>query len=54
MGLLKTPVSNVLLTFSTIFVENSKLPCVNPPPSTTCNPTKSGENDWSALGGAGG
>ena len=50
-GFENTPVLKVLLTFSTIDVVNSKLPCVKPPPSTSWKPTKSGENDSLPAGG---
>ena len=39
IGSWKTPILKVRFTFSEKSVENSKLPCVSPPPCTVCRPT---------------
>ena len=43
IGAEKTPVENVLLTFCVTDVVKAKLPCVSPPPVTSCKPTISSE-----------
>ena len=54
IGSEKEPILNSLLTFSTIDVVNSKLPCVSPPPSTNWKPTMLSENVPAPLDGLGG
>ena len=54
IGAENSPIPNVLLTFSTTDVVNSKFPCVKPPPLTVCNPTISSENVPAPDAGLGG
>ena len=54
IGAEKTPVENVLLTFCVTDVVKAKLPCVSPPPVTSCKPTISSEKLSLPLLGAGG
>jgi hypothetical protein len=44
IGAEKEPMMNSLFDFSVKLEVNSKLPCVNPPPSTSWNPTRLSEN----------